>query len=179
MTKLWVFAEQTAVAKMWLSAKWTAVTRCYLFDVRESVHYSKIHKERSNETQQYIKFYYSICIWSSTCFGRHAAHHQEPKTALAASGFSYMKGCFYVYLVDVVRHSMCLTMSANYTYKQQSMVLSVERMLSSKLVLPSEQTPSHTMDMVSTKKLPSPRKNVSCRNQKCIVWTNLLSRSEY
>jgi len=24
-------------------------------------------------------------IWSSTCFGRHTAHHQEPKTALAAS----------------------------------------------------------------------------------------------
>ena len=40
------------------------------------------------------KFYYSIFIWSSTCFGRHNAHHQEHKTALAASGFSYMKGCW-------------------------------------------------------------------------------------
>jgi len=28
------------------------------------------------------KFYYSIFIWSSTCFGRHTAHHQAPKTAL-------------------------------------------------------------------------------------------------
>jgi len=27
-------------------------------------------------------FYYFIFIWSSTCFGRHTAHHQEPKTAL-------------------------------------------------------------------------------------------------
>jgi len=36
--------------------------------------------------QQFINvFYYSIFIWSSTCFGRHTAHHQEPKTALAAS----------------------------------------------------------------------------------------------
>jgi hypothetical protein len=26
----------------------------------------------------------------SACFGRHTAHHQEPKTPLAASGFSYM-----------------------------------------------------------------------------------------
>jgi hypothetical protein len=25
-------------------------------------------------------FYYSIFIWSSTCFGRHTAHHQKPKT---------------------------------------------------------------------------------------------------
>jgi len=27
-------------------------------------------------------FYYSIFIWSSTCFGRHTTHHQEPKAAL-------------------------------------------------------------------------------------------------
>jgi len=40
------------------------------------------------------KFYYSIFIWSSTCFGRHTAHHQEPKTALAASGLSYVEGCW-------------------------------------------------------------------------------------
>jgi hypothetical protein len=39
-------------------------------------------------------FYYSIFIWSSTCFGRHTAHHQEPQTSLAASGFSYVEGCW-------------------------------------------------------------------------------------
>ena len=38
--------------------------------------------------------YYSIFICSSTWFGRHTAHHQEPKTALAASGFSYEGGCW-------------------------------------------------------------------------------------
>ena len=38
----------------------------------------------------------------------HTAHHQEPKTALAASGFSYVEG------------TVCLT-STNYTPKQPSM----------------------------------------------------------
>jgi len=38
------------------------------------------------------KFYYSLFMRSSTHFGRHAAHHQEPKTALAASAFSYVEG---------------------------------------------------------------------------------------
>ena len=43
--------------------------------------------------QQYIKIiYYFIFIRSSTCFGRYTAHYQEPKTALAASGFSYVRG---------------------------------------------------------------------------------------
>ena len=34
--------------------------------------------------------------WSSTCFGRHTAHHQDPKTAQAASDFAYVQ------LLDVV-----------------------------------------------------------------------------
>jgi hypothetical protein len=34
-------------------------------------------------------------MWNSTCFGRHTTHHQEPKTALVASGFSYVKGCWW------------------------------------------------------------------------------------
>ena len=42
----------------------------------------------------YQHFYYSIFIWRSACFGRHTAHHQGPKTALAASGFSYVEGCW-------------------------------------------------------------------------------------
>ena len=43
--------------------------------------------------QQCIKIYF-IFLWSSTCFRRHTAHHQEPKTALKASGFAYMEGCW-------------------------------------------------------------------------------------
>jgi hypothetical protein len=41
-----------------------------------------------------VSKFYSIFIWSSTCFWRHTAHHQEPKTALAASGFAYVEGCW-------------------------------------------------------------------------------------
>ena len=64
-----------------------------IFDVRGSVHRSTIHTEKSNKMQQCIKMYYSIFIWSLTCFGRHTAHHQENKTTLAASGFAYVEGC--------------------------------------------------------------------------------------
>ena len=49
------------------------------------------HTEKSNKMQQCIKIYYSIFIGSSTCSGRHTAHHQEPKTALAASGLHTWK----------------------------------------------------------------------------------------
>ena len=45
------------------------------------------HKEKPTRCNNVSKFYYSIFMWSSTCFGQHTAHHQEPKTALAASGF--------------------------------------------------------------------------------------------
>jgi hypothetical protein len=63
-------------------------------DVCGPVHHSKIHTEKSNKMQQCIKIYYSIFTWSSTCFGRHNAHHQDPKTAVAASGFAYMESCW-------------------------------------------------------------------------------------
>jgi hypothetical protein len=44
--------------------------------------------------QPCIKILLFQFIWSSTCFGQHTAHHQEPKTALAASSFSNMEGCW-------------------------------------------------------------------------------------
>ena len=56
-----------------------------------SLHFIKKNPVRCNSAS---KFYYSIFIWSSTCFGWQAAHHQEPKTALAAFGFSYVEGCW-------------------------------------------------------------------------------------
>jgi len=49
-------------------------------------------KKIQQDATMYENFYYSIFIRSSTCFERHTAHHQEPKTALAASGFSYVEG---------------------------------------------------------------------------------------
>jgi len=49
------------------------------------------------KTQQDATVYQNSIIpyfkWSSTCFGGHTAHHQESKTAQAASGFAYMEGC--------------------------------------------------------------------------------------
>jgi len=51
-------------------------------------------KKNPTRCNNVSKFYYSTFIWSSTCFGRHTGHHQEPKTALAASGFSYLEGCW-------------------------------------------------------------------------------------
>jgi hypothetical protein len=66
------------------------------FDVHGSMHHSTIHTEKSNKMQQCIKIYYSIFIWSSTCFGRHTAHRQEPKTALTASGLHTWKAVWRV-----------------------------------------------------------------------------------
>jgi len=43
--------------------------------------------------QQCVKIYF-IFMRSSTCFGRHTARHQEPKTALAASAFECVEGCW-------------------------------------------------------------------------------------
>jgi len=43
--------------------------------------------------QQYIKIFIIPYLYEArTCFGRHTAHHQEPKTILLASGFAYVKG---------------------------------------------------------------------------------------
>jgi hypothetical protein len=47
-------------------------------------------------------------IWSSTCLWRHTAHHQEPKTALAASGFAYVKR-----LLDIVVAGCCPATTAS------------------------------------------------------------------
>jgi hypothetical protein len=58
--------------------------------VRGSVHHSIIHIGNPTRCNSVPKFYL-IFIWSSTCFGRHTSHHQEPKTALAASGFAYVE----------------------------------------------------------------------------------------
>jgi len=85
-------------------------------------------KKNPTRCNNVSNFYYSIFIWSSTCFERHTAHHQEPKTALTASGFSYVEGwrtcswwtlsgcawqCSWCTLSGCAWHS--LTTSTNYT----------------------------------------------------------------
>ena len=91
--------------------------------------------------QQCIKIYYSIFIQggpkvgiqyivysiitvylllahpvlSSTCFGRHTAHHQEPKTALAASGLHMWKVVGRVVAGRCQAEALCPTASSNHT----------------------------------------------------------------
>jgi len=43
--------------------------------------------------QQCIRIYYSMFIWSSTCFERHTAHHQELKNCTSSLWF-YIRGRF-------------------------------------------------------------------------------------
>jgi len=78
----------------WLQTVWIKhdVRQIQVLDVRGSVHHSIIHIKNPKKCNSVSKFYF-IFIWSSTCFGRHTAHHHEPKTALAASGFAYVEGC--------------------------------------------------------------------------------------
>ena len=73
-----------------------------------------VHKENPTRCNNISKFYYSIFIWTSTCFGQHTAHHQEPKTALAASDFSYMEGCWTCGWWTL-SGTLCLTTSTDYT----------------------------------------------------------------
>jgi hypothetical protein len=59
------------------------------------VHRSKIHKK----IQQYATIYQNFIIpylYETQHVSGDTAHHQEPKTALAASGFLYVEGCLDV-----------------------------------------------------------------------------------
>jgi hypothetical protein len=83
-------------------------------DVRRSVHHIKFMKKNPTRFNNVSKFYYSIFIWSSTCFGRHTAHHREPKTALAASDFLYVEGC-WTCRWWTLSGTLCLTTSVRTT----------------------------------------------------------------
>ena len=67
--------------------------KCCGLDVCGSVHHSVICVENPTRCHSVSTFYF-IFIWSSTYFGRHTAHHQEPITALAAAGFAHVEGCW-------------------------------------------------------------------------------------
>jgi len=80
---------------------------------RGSVHHSTILTVKPpNKMQKCINmFIIPYFKWSSTCFGRHTAHYQEPKTAQAASGFAYVKGCWTC---------SCWTLSGSVRYRTTS-----------------------------------------------------------
>jgi hypothetical protein len=42
----------------------------------------------------YQNFIIAYLYEAQHVLGQHTTHHQEPKTALAASGFSYVEGCW-------------------------------------------------------------------------------------
>jgi hypothetical protein len=50
--------------------------------------------KKSNKMQQCIKISLFHIYIKLSIFRRHTAHHQEHKTALATSGFSYVEGCW-------------------------------------------------------------------------------------
>jgi len=101
VTLLWICGWQIVCILLAAYCKWKNIWLwcwgCYeqpvWFDVRGSVHHSIIHIKNPTRCSSVSKFYF-IFVWSSTCFGQHTAHHQEPKTALAASGFAYVEGCW-------------------------------------------------------------------------------------
>jgi hypothetical protein len=96
------------------SSLWTRLWICG--KTGYGVNFRRSHKDKSNKMQQCIKLFnhYSIFIWSSTCFGRHTTHYQEPKTALAASGFSQVEACWKCSWWTL-SGTLCLTTSTNYT----------------------------------------------------------------
>jgi hypothetical protein len=51
-------------------------------------------KKNPTRCNSVSNFFYSLLIRNSACFGRDNARHQEPKTALAAFGFSNVEGCW-------------------------------------------------------------------------------------
>ena len=52
-----------------------------------------VHKENPTRCNRVSKFLFHIFMKLNMFWG-HTAHHQEAKTALAASGFSYMDSCW-------------------------------------------------------------------------------------
>jgi hypothetical protein len=80
---------------------------CVLLSADTSCKYpKKFRNENPKRCKNVSTIYYSIFIWSSTCFGRHTAHHQEPKTSLAATGFFTRERLLDMQMVDVARHSV-------------------------------------------------------------------------
>jgi len=63
------------------------------FDVHGSVHHSTIHEEKSNNATMYQNIIIPY-LYEAQHFLGDTTHHQEPKTALTASGFSYIEGCW-------------------------------------------------------------------------------------
>jgi hypothetical protein len=51
------------------------------------VHHSTIHKEKIQQAATIYQILLFHIYMKLKCFGQHTAYHQEPKNAMAASGF--------------------------------------------------------------------------------------------
>ena len=58
-----------------------------------------IHTEKIQQDATVLKFIIPY-LYEAQHVSGDTAHHQEPKTALAASGFAYMEGCWSLRLLD-------------------------------------------------------------------------------
>jgi hypothetical protein len=67
------------------------------------VQFIKKNPTRCNNVSKFLLFHTYMKL---NMFRRHTDHHQEPKTALAASGFFIRGRLLNVQLVEVVRHSV-------------------------------------------------------------------------
>ena len=86
-------------SRLWINFSWIII--------QNKLEVWTIHIKNPTRCNSVSKFYF-VFIWSSTCFGRHTAHHQEPKTLLTASGFAYVECCWTC-------GYWTLTASSNYT----------------------------------------------------------------
>ena len=105
ISEVWDFALLLIITvgnqKLWLSGflqfrEFHTSVNLMFVDPWINIEFTQKNPTRCNSVSKfiipYMYIYIYIYIWSSTCFGRHTAHHQEPKTALAASGFGYVEG---------------------------------------------------------------------------------------
>jgi hypothetical protein len=103
-----------SIGGTWMNCHHGVVVQWLTTNRHQSTKKDNLWRKLQQDATMYQNSYYSIFIWSSTCFGRHTAHHQEPKTVLVASGFSYVEGC-WTCSWWMLSGTLCLTTSTNLT----------------------------------------------------------------
>jgi hypothetical protein len=90
----WFYKKFRVMKSVFVFLCFTFLTHRLVWCSRIRASQYNFYRENPNKMQQFIKVLLFLNFkWSSTCFGWHTAHHEEPKTAHAASGFAYVEGC--------------------------------------------------------------------------------------
>jgi len=99
------------------------------FYVRGSVdHNINLVEKKPTRCDHVVEFIIPMLLNCSTCFERHTAHHQELKTVIAVSGFTYVCGCWQLSWLSgnsvpiqpwqlPVTTNVCKTRDCNYSFK--------------------------------------------------------------